>query len=286
MTAIPIMVNGLPGNVARLMAQAVLTQDDFRLLPYSLTGPEIDADQIPVGDTIVQLIRPDQRSTVASALASESQSLICIDFTHPTAVNSNADFYCRHGWWFVMVTDVDRETLATSVTGSSVSAVIAPNMAKQIVGLQAMFEYAATTFPGLFDGYRLEVRESHQQGKADTSGTARAIVAAFNRLGVAFHPDQIQMERDPSRQEHVWGIPAAHLGGHGWHTYTLTAPDGNATLEWRHNINGRDIYIHGTFDAVRFLNRQRFAGGGGSVFSMIDVLREGPVPRPPADQPS
>lgn len=274
MTAIPIMVNGLPGNVARILIPAIIADDAFHLVPYSLTGPEIMDDHVDIDGTQLQLVRPDNRAVVETALASESSRLICIDFTHPSAVNENADFYCRMGWHFVMgTTGGDRQQLASSVTASTISAVIAPNMAKQIVGLQAMFEHAVTTFPGLFSGYRLQVRESHQKGKADTSGTAKAIVSAFNNLGVDFDPSRIQMERDPVRQQNEWGIPEAHLGGHGWHTYTLTSPDGTVTLEWRHNINGRDVYVAGTLDAVRFLDAKRNAGTSGTVFSMIDVLK-------------
>ena len=70
------------------------------------------------------------------------------------------------------------------VTAAGLPAVIAPNMAKQIVGLQAMMAYAAENSPGLFTGYSLTVRESHQAGKADTSGTAKAIVGYFNQMGV------------------------------------------------------------------------------------------------------
>ncbi|MGA6927186.1 MAG: dihydrodipicolinate reductase C-terminal domain-containing protein, partial [Desulfosarcina sp.] len=159
------------------------------------------------------------------------------------------------------------------VVDSTICAVIAPNMAKQIVGFQAMLEYAATTFPGLFDGYSLTVRESHQAGKADTSGTAKAVVACFNRLGVDFSPDRIAMERDPAVQQKEWGIPEAYLTGHGWHTYRLTSPDRTVAFDFRHSVNGRDVYAHGTLDAVCYLARKLDDGAVGQVFSMIDVLK-------------
>ena len=122
---------------------------------------------------------------------------LSVDYTHPSAVNPNADFYCRYGLPFVMgTTGGDRQKLEASVVSSSIAAVIAPNMAKQIVGFQAMMEYAADNFPNLFRGYTLEVKESHQQGKADTSGTAKAMIGYFNRLGVSFSTDEIVMVRD------------------------------------------------------------------------------------------
>jgi 4-hydroxy-tetrahydrodipicolinate reductase len=167
----------------------------------------------------------------------------------------------------------DRRALEETVRRSDIAAVIAPNMAKQIVGFQAMMEFAAQSFPDLFKGYRLEIRESHQRGKADTSGTARAMVGYFNRLGTPFREDQIRMERDPEVQRTHWGIPEEHLGGHGWHTYTLVSADGTVRFEFTHNVNGREIYAFGTMDALIYLERKTAAGERGRVFTMIDVLK-------------
>jgi 4-hydroxy-tetrahydrodipicolinate reductase len=200
--------------------------------------------------------------------------LICIDFTHPTAVNGNAQFYCEKSIPFVMgTTGGDREALVATVENSHTTAVIAPNMAKQIVGFQAMMAWAADTFPGLFDGYAIAIRESHQKGKADTSGTAKAMVGYFNKLGLRFSVDDIMQERDPEIQVNEWGIPEAHLAGHAWHTYTLTSDDQTVKFQFTHNVNGREIYASGTLDAVVFLHRHVQKGAKGEVFSMMDVLK-------------
>jgi len=276
MPSTKLMINGLPGNVTRMLAQHVMRNADFELLPYSLTGPEIEAAFFEAQGRRFELIRPEQRDRAIEDLRESHPRFISIDFTHPAAVNSNANFYCTHRLPFVMgTTGGDREQLQRTVEQSAICAVIAPNMAKQIVGLQAMMAYGAETFPGLFRGYSLTVRESHQQGKADTSGTAKAMVGYFKAMGVAFADNQIQMERDPEIQRTQWGIPEAHLRGHGWHTYALDSPDATTHLELRHNINGREIYAEGTLAAVRFLVPQVEAGCHGKVFSMIDVLRAG-----------
>ena len=47
-------------------------------------------------------------------------------------------------------------------------------------------EMMADKFPGAFSGYSLQVQESHQRTKADTSGTAKAVVASFQKLGLEF----------------------------------------------------------------------------------------------------
>jgi 4-hydroxy-tetrahydrodipicolinate reductase len=274
MEQISIMINGLPGNVAQKMAWFAIKDDQYRVIPFSLTGREIQAHSITLGPIRFELVRPDNRDEIIGWIKSKFPGFITIDYTHPSAVNSNAVFYTQNRLPFVMgTTGGDREQLEQVVTASSTPAVIAPNMAKQIVGFQAMLAYAASTFPNLFKGYRLSVTESHQKGKADTSGTARAVVASFKDLGVDFDVNDIQMIRDPEIQEKEWKIPKEHLSGHGWHTYTLKALDGSALFEFKHNINGRDIYVSGTFDAVHFLV-EKLAEPAGSrrLYTMIDVL--------------
>ena len=274
MPPIPVMVNGLPGKVAAVVARHVQSDPRFRLIPSSFTGPEITEKEVVVEGSAVRLLPPDGREAALPELRRTHGSFLSVDYTHPSAVNANAEFYCRHRLPFVMgTTGGNRQELEETVRRSEIAAVIAPNMAKQIVGFQAMMEFAAQTFPDLFKGYRLEIRESHQKGKADTSGTARAMVGAFNRLGVPFSADQIRMERDPQAQKTDWGIPEEHLVGHAWHTYTLISADGTVRFEFTHNVNGREIYALGTLDALAYLERKIAAGARGRVFSMIDVLR-------------
>jgi len=274
MSSIAVMVNGLPGKVASVVARHVRSDPRFRLIPCSFTGPEIQETEVVVAGAAVRLLKPDEREAALAELRRTYGSFLSADYTHPSAVNANAEFYCRHRLPFVMgTTGGNRQELEETVRRSDTAAVIAPNMAKQIVGFQAMMEFAAQTFPGLFKGYRLEIRESHQTGKADTSGTARAMVGAFNRLGIPFSADQILMERDPQIQKTEWGIPAEHLAGHAWHTYTLVSADGTVRFEFTHNVNGREIYGLGTLDALAYLDRNISAGARGRVFTMIDVLK-------------
>jgi len=136
-----------------------------------------------------------------------------------------------------------------------------------------MMEYAANTFPDLFKGYFLEIKESHQKGKADTSGTAKAMVRYFTSLGLVFAEKDIKKERDPDIQKTVWGIPERYLEGHGWHTYRLDSEDKTVRFEFTHNVNGRDVYAQGTLDALIYLDKKVAEGAQGQVFSMIDVLK-------------
>ncbi|MFO8085080.1 MAG: dihydrodipicolinate reductase [Desulfobacterales bacterium] len=274
MNRIKVMVNGLPGNMAVCVANNLLNDERFALINHSLTGPEIEQTEFDVYSISVHLVKPDNRDQVIEKIKEAEGPFICVDYTHPTAANGNARFYCKHQLPFVMgTTGGDREKLLETVRQSSVPAVIAPNMAKQIVGFQAMMEYAADTFPNLFAGYHLEIEESHQHGKADTSGTAKAMVGYFNKLGTKFTTDEIIKIRDPEIQKNKLGVPEEHLGGHGWHTYRLTSTDGTVQFSFTHNVNAREIYAQGTLDALAYLHKKVQSGIEGKIFSMIDVLK-------------
>jgi len=268
------MVNGLPGNVAGNIAKHFAADDRFELLRYSTTGPDIPDSEYLINDIPIQLIKPDIRDNEIIKIREAEGPFITVDFTLPAAVNENAEFYCRHKLPFVMgTTGGDRALLEKTVRDSAISAVIAPNMAKQIVGFQAMMEYAAENFPGLFDGFSLEIRESHQKTKVDTSGTAKAMVTYFNKLGIDFAENDIVKIRDTQVQKNEWHIPEEYINGHAWHTYTLDSPDKTARFQFSHNINGRDIYSWGTFDAVCYLQKKIDARIKGHMFTMIDVLK-------------
>ena len=276
MNRIKVMVNGIPGDMAVNVAKHVLKDNRFDLISQSLTGPEITETEHPIDLVTIRLIHPDIRDKAIAEIMEREVPFISVDYTHPSAVNSNAEFYSRHGLPFVMgTTGGDRKQLEDTVSSSSNPAVIAPNMAKQIVGFQAMMEWAAHTFPDLFEGYSLEIKESHQKGKADTSGTAKAMVGYFNNLGVPFSEEDIKKERDPEIQKSVWGIPEEHLGGHGWHTYSLVSNDRTVGFQFSHSVNGRDVYAKGTLDAVIYLHNKVEQGAKGRVYTMIDVLKGG-----------
>lgn len=263
---IQVMVSGLPGKMATLVAKAVEEAADMGLMSIALAEEE---GELRFGMTNISLVPLLKHESTIRDL----QPVIAVDFTVPDAVNRNAKMYCDCKVPFVMgTTGGDRELLKKTVEQSKVCAVIAPNMAKQIVVFQAMMEHAAKTFHSPFEGYRLTITESHQQGKKDTSGTAKAMVQYFNDLGIPFEVGQIVMVREPKAQEVELGVPAQYLAGHGWHTYTLLSEDGTVLFRFTHNVNGRNIYVQGVLDAIRFLDEKVQEGARGIAFSMIDVL--------------
>jgi 4-hydroxy-tetrahydrodipicolinate reductase len=275
-----VMVNGLPGNMASKVCEHIMKADKgmypFSLYGASLTGPEIEQEYFAVEESFrINLFRPENRDNLLETMAmtwhkDRGSTFIAVDFSHPSAVVMNAKFYCAHDIMFVMgTTGGDRNKLEEIVKNSINCAVIAPNMAKQIVAFQAMMEFSAKNFPNAFKGYSLEIVESHQKGKADTSGTAKAMVDYFNKLGIPFTKEQIVMVREPEEQL-AMGIPEEALRGHGWHTYILRSSDGSILFQFTHNVNGRDIYALGTLDAINFLANNYVPA---TVFSMTDVLR-------------
>ena len=158
---------------------------------------------------------------------------------------------------------------------TSVYGVIAPNMGKQIVAFQAAMNYLSKTFPGVFKGYTLEVIESHQRWKKDTSGTAKDVCRSFNEMGVEFKVEDIVRIREGERSMKELQVPEEALGGHAFHRYKLRSRDGSVEFEFRHNVCGRRVYAEGTIDAVLFLDRMRKRKEGKRVFNMLDVLKGG-----------
>jgi 4-hydroxy-tetrahydrodipicolinate reductase len=280
-----VMVNGMPGPMATAAAEACLRKG-LKLSPVAMTGPDCEPCTITVVDTVsqktanVRLIPSSDLEEMVSALAGVKEaagpkSLLAIDYTHPSAVNANGLFYVQNDIPFVMgTTGGDREQLLKDCEGHS--CVIAPNMGKQIVAMQAALEDLGNKYPAAFEGYKLHVRESHQVTKADTSGTAKAVIDSIKKLSAdkEYSNDDIVMIRDEEAAQQ-FGVPADAMKGHAFHTYTLTSPDGSVEFELKHNVAGRTVYAEGTADAVKFLAKKLRTEDTGKVYTMINVLEEG-----------
>lgn len=287
---IQVMINGLPGPMALETAKACIDRG-FTLLPIGFTGPSgvtsclVQGKSQEIEIKLVQGPGLDSTVTVANdaikSLKSSFPSLIVIDYTHPSAAVDNVKCYAHHGCDFVMgTTGADQSKLNEIIQGASVdiTAVIAPNMGKQIVAMQAILQQMSARFPNSFDGYSLSVTESHQSSKADTSGTAKAVVSYLSNLnGKPFDLENINKIRDKDAQVE-FGVPSDNLSGHAYHTYTLASDDGSVTFELQHNVRGRRTYAEGTVDAVLFVHNTRAKKTSGkNIFNMIDVLESGMI---------
>jgi dihydrodipicolinate reductase len=145
----------------------------------------------------------------------------------------------------------DFEELERLVENSNINAVIAPNMAPPIVAFQNMiknftkiFDYLAPNHRSneILNGCRLDIVESHQSTKTDTSGTARAMIEKpngekgyFNLLGTPYKESDIIMIRERKEYSKL-GIPEKYFNGHGWHNYIFQRNSGKG--------NGIDLLIN------------------------------------------
>lgn len=163
-----IQVNGCPGAMGKIVTEICMKRG-LRCVPFSLTGEDIKQDYCEVNGMTIKLLRPSQREaaigeilekypgecgifcmwqsnaggcslqSVPNSSVYRLAGLICVDFTHPSAVNSNAEFYIRHRIPYVMgTTGGDREKMMRDVKNAGLYAVIAPNMAKQVRCLHAL----------------------------------------------------------------------------------------------------------------------------------------------------
>ena len=210
---VAVLMCGLPGRMGHSVAEAVVRRwGPDALLPFSPTGPEIEEDSVTVAgkEGAVELLRPDDRDAAWSRVeeAAAGRLIIAADYTHPDAAVANCGWYREKNLPFVMGTtgyDIDA---ARAAIGPELYAVLAPNMGKPIVLIQAMLDHAASTYPGALAGYDLSIVESHQKGKADTSGTAKALAASLATLNSSdFGLEDIEMVREPPEQAARMGVP-------------------------------------------------------------------------------
>lgn len=268
---IHVAMSGLPGKMALAVAEAVCKYEDMQLMPVALTGKGMP-ESLTVSNSEVTLCGPDQRNKFMDEVQ-KCDHVIIVDYSHPNAVGANVEWFVEQKIPFVLgTTGGDYAHFERLIAESQLPCVIAPNMALPIVAITAMLKWASEEFPGVFSGYDLHVRESHQKGKADTSGTAKALIALIQKMGARFSDDQIELCRDPEEQKGTWGIPEEHLAGHAFHTYDIRGHEGTAHFSLQHNILGRNIYAEGTVEAIRFLSK-RLSKPVEKSFNMIDVLK-------------
>lgn len=245
----PLLIAGLPGSMSTLLAEAAI-RAGFRFCRESLTG-EGQPKTVTVAGRTFNLIPPDDHSEYLESVSQVLRDLpIVVDFTQPSAAVGNAGLYCQYGFPFVMgTTGGDKAALEKLVVGSGNIALLAPNLALPVVALQRFMDRFSQRYEGRMKGFYLKIIESHQQKKKDPSGTARTNLEYFKRLGMDVDEkilDGIKLEgkdktveigpgsnftmiREPDSQRKL-GVPEAHLNGHGWHTYTISAPAGNTRV--------------------------------------------------------
>lgn len=270
---IKIAFSGLPGRMASAVAELALKKNnEFEVAQFALTGPNM-ASSFELSGNQMELISSENINEFIGRVKSEVVDII-IDYSHPSAVETNVIAYTENKLPFILgTTGGDYSNVEKKVLESGVAAIVAPNMALPIVAITAMLEMCQNQFPGVFENYQLTVKESHQKGKADTSGTAKHLISFLQNAGADFEESKdLSMCRDPDEQKSHWGIPDEYLTGHAFHTYDLRSSDETSHFSLSHNILGRNIYAEGTLEAVKFLYKRRDTKCDRS-YNMIDVLK-------------
>ena len=262
-----VILSGLPGSMTTEAMKVIRQQEDMQLVPYALTGSR-DKELSYNGFT---LIPPHGHAAILRDMKSHYPGLIVVDYSK-APMEQQADLYADQiGVPFVYGGTVgDRDLAEKIVRESDISAVIAPNMSKQLVAWTAALEYIAREFPDSFSGYHGSVHETHQKSKKDPSGTGKAWMGTMRKWGIEF--DDMISIREPDDQRTL-GVPEEYLDGHGYHWFDLKSPDGTVQLSFATKVDGRQTYADGTPDAIRYLHRKVSEGSRGEVFSMVDVLK-------------
>lgn len=264
-TRIPVLVAGLPGKMATLVAERLAQDEQFDLLLYAISSKRNRGTHLEFGDRRVDLI------DYCPFDIKSRPGTIAVDFTNPQSAITNVILYTNFRIPFVMGTTVsDRKQIEEIVRNSEISAIVAPNMAASVVNVQNEFHEYLETSPNIFGGWTMTIRESHQATKKSVSGTAVAFQTQLEQLGARMESG-IESIRDPELQRQL-GIQ--NLDGHAYHWITLTSPNGEIK-EYMTQIEGRQPYVEGTLMAIRFLGRQMRQGSRGQTFSMADVLGGG-----------
>lgn len=273
-----LILSGVPGSMCREIAQLARTSpwtDKHTIAPFAIGSPRRAGGVVELvpGLSLKMIGISDLARTVEDAGIRDA---IVVDYTIPDGALGNIRVYCDAGIPFVMgTTGFDREEARRLVEAAGLGAVLSPNMAPPIILLQSALGHLAREFPGALAGWKLTIRESHQAGKKDVSGTARAFLPMLEALGSTAGEPPIEAIRDQTTQEKL-RVPGEHLGGHGWHWYELVSPDGSGAVDFSHRVNGRGIYATGTLLAVEFLERILHEKCEKGLFPMEDVLRRLP----------
>nr|POF10415.1 4-hydroxy-tetrahydrodipicolinate reductase 1, chloroplastic [Quercus suber] len=147
---IPIMVNGCSGKMGKAVIKAA-DSAGLNIVPLSFGSAVENGKTVQVCGKDILIHGPDDRENVLASVFDEHPNLVVVDYTVPTAVNDNAELYCKVGVPFVMgTTGGDRDRLYKTVEDSKVYAVISPQMGKQVVAFLAAMEIMAEQFPGAF----------------------------------------------------------------------------------------------------------------------------------------
>lgn len=261
-----VMVNGLPGKMARIIANEVDDSEKYVLAAQALTGPN-QPSSILVNNSPVSIYGPNNHEEILEQASKESRKVYVIDFTKgPGVADRNAKMYVKNAIPFVMGTTGFTPGLIEEIVEEyKVPCVQFPNMDMQIISLMDGFEHMAKTFAGSWEGYDTILVESHQQDKDDTSGTMKAMLEHLSKLtSKEVKLEQVVKTRNPADQKAYWNVPDAWIDWHAYHRFTLVSngeclgvpTENKLTIELQRQ--GGSCYLPGIMRALDFLVERRY----------------------------
>ena len=136
--------------------------------------------------------------------------------------------------------------------------IICPNVNLQMLRFMVMVRQASR----YFKGQTIEITESHQATKKTKPGTAIYIA---NQLGVS--ESEIRSERNPERQQKIYGIPNEYLSRHAYHKIAITSPDAEITLETR--VLGKTAYATSLSEIIYMVTQMDLRSGRHDIVNLV-----------------
>jgi 4-hydroxy-tetrahydrodipicolinate reductase len=136
--------------------------------------------------------------------------------------------------------------------------IICPNVNLQMLRFMAMVRQASR----YFKGQTIEITESHQATKKTKPGTA---IYLANQLGVS--ESEIRSERNPERQQKIFGIPAGYLTRHAYHKIAITSPEAEITLETR--VLGKTAYAASLSEIISIVTQMDLGSGRHDIVDLV-----------------
>ena len=136
--------------------------------------------------------------------------------------------------------------------------ILCPNVNMQMLRFMAMVRHASR----YFQGQAMTITESHQATKQSKPGTA---IYLAHQLGVA--ESEIRSERNPERQQRLFGIPPDYLARHACHKITITTPDTEITLETR--VFGKTAYAASLSEIIALVAQMDISAGHHDIVDIV-----------------
>ena len=200
------------------------------------------------GDAISHTIRWDDRST------SVSDSRIVVHAGSGRELPEVID-YCTHTKTLLFELSTTDSVIPDMV---EFPVIICPNVNLQMIRFMAMVRQASR----YFKGQTIKITESHQATKKTKPGTA---IYLANQLGVS--ESEIRSERNPERQQKIFGIPDEYLARHAYHKIAITSPEAEITLETR--VLGKTAYATSLSEIIRIVTQMELGSGRHDILDLV-----------------